>query len=194
MNTTTSQTGIRPNPNGDWPEVDPTSFVDPSAQIMGKVIIGPEVYVGPLSVIRADEVDEEGKVHPVVIENESHIQDGVIIHARAGTSVTIGPRATIAHGVIIHGPCEIGEGTFVALGATIYNSTLEDRVWVGVHSIIMRTTIPSHTMILAGSVIRSHSDIRHFRLTNIKEEEYEKSVFEASSKLRRSYMDFFKKE
>ncbi|MBW1800190.1 MAG: carbonate dehydratase, partial [Deltaproteobacteria bacterium] len=86
-----SHSGIRPNPAGDWPNIDSASFVDPSAQIMGNVHIGPKVYVGPQAVIRADEVDGNGKVHPLVIKEESLIQDGVIIHARSGTSMTIGP-------------------------------------------------------------------------------------------------------
>ncbi|MFH1480622.1 MAG: carbonate dehydratase [Pseudomonadota bacterium] len=184
--------GIRPNPVGDWPTLDPSSFVDPSAQIMGNVHIGPNVYVGPQSVIRADEVDPEGKVHPVVIKKETYIQDGVIIHARSGTSVTIGPAANIAHGVIIHGPCVIGEGCFVALRATIYNSTIEDAVWVGIGAIIMRTTIPSHTMIPAGALIRSSTDIRQFRLTNIKEDQYKGNVFDASAKLREGYKALYK--
>jgi carbonic anhydrase/acetyltransferase-like protein (isoleucine patch superfamily) len=188
MEATKFQSGIRQNPAGDWPKIDPSSFVDPSAQIMGNVHIGPNVYVGPLSVIRADEVDSEGKVHPVMIGEGSLIQDGVIIHARAGTTVKIGPRANIAHGVIIHGPCEIQQDSFVALRVAIYNATLEEGVWVGIGSIIMRTTVPSHTVIPAGSVVRSNDDIRAFRITNVKEEDYRKDVFAASSILRESYM------
>jgi len=191
MEATKSHGGIRQNPNGDWPKIDASSFVDPSSQIMGNVHIGPNVYVGPLSVIRADEVDSEGKVHPVIIEEGSLIQDGVIIHARASTMVKIGPRANIAHGVIIHGPCEIHQDCFLALRAAIYNSTLEEGVWVGIGTIIMRTTIPSHTMIPAGSVVRSNDDIRAFRITNVKEEDYKKDVFAASSILRESYKKFY---
>jgi carbonic anhydrase/acetyltransferase-like protein (isoleucine patch superfamily) len=119
-------------------------------------------------VIRADEIDSEGKVHPVIIEEGSLIQDGVIIHGRAGTTVKIGSRANIAHGVIIHGPCEIRQNCFLALRASIYNSTLEEGVWVGIGSIIMRTTVPSQTLIPAGSIIRSNDDIRHFRLRTRK--------------------------
>ncbi len=193
MNKPYEQSGIRPNPIGDWPKIDPTAFVDPSAQIMGNVHIGPRVYVGPQTVIRADEVDREGKVHPVIIEEESYIQDGVIIHARAGTMVKIGTSANIAHGVIIHGPCEVGAGCFIALRAAIYSSTLEDEVWVGIGAIITRSTIPSHTMIPAGALIRSSSDISQFRLTNIKEQEYKKSVFEASAALRDGYIELYSK-
>ncbi len=184
--------GIRQNPTGDWPKIDASAFVDPSSQIMGNVHIGPNVYVGPLSVIRADEVDSEGKVYPVIIEEGSLIQDGVIIHARAGTMVKIGPRANIAHGVIIHGPCEIQQDCFLALRAAIYNSTLEEGVWVGIGTIIMRTTIPSHTMIPAGSVVRSNDDIRAFRIANVKEEDYKKDVFATSTILRESYKKLYR--
>lgn len=194
MNAPPPSSGIRSNPVGDYPQIDPTAFVDPSAQIMGNVHIGPKVYVGPLSVIRADEVDEQGKVHPVTLKEETYVQDGVIIHARAGTTVSIGPRANIAHGVVIHGPSTIAEGCFVALQAAIYNSVLEDSVWVGIGAIIMRTTIPSHTMIPAGSVVRSATDIRNFRLTNVKEEEYERKVFESSAKLRDGYREALSKK
>lgn len=183
--------GVRPNPNGDWPEIDPTAFVDPSAQIIGNVRIGPKVYIGPQAVIRADEVDPEGKVHPVIIEAESNIQDSVIIHARGGTSVKIGPRASIAHGVIIHGPCEIGEGCFLALRSVLYRANLEDAVWVGIGSVIMRATISSHTMVPAGSVIRFETDARHFRLTTSKEQEYQENVFSASQTLRQGYLDLY---
>jgi carbonic anhydrase/acetyltransferase-like protein (isoleucine patch superfamily) len=186
-------TGIRPNTLGDWPKIDSTSFVDPSAQVMGNVVIGPRVYVGPQSVIRADEVDEEGHVHPVVIEEESYVQDGVIIHARAGTEVIIGAGSNIAHGVIIHGPCMIGKNCFIALRSAIYNSTLEDEVWVGIGAILMRTTIPSHTMIPAGSVVRSSSDVRQFRVTNVKEDDYRQKVYDATTKLREGYLGMYRK-
>jgi len=191
MNKTIPGNGIRPNPADDVPQMDPTAFVDPSAQIIGKVHIGPRVYVACNVVIRADEPDKEGKIEPVVIEAESNIQDGVIIHSRAGTSVRIGPRASIAHGAIIHGPCTIGEGCFVALRAVLYSATLEDRVWVGIGSIIMRATVPSHTMIPAGSVIRTASDVRTFRLIDKREEKYQADVFAAANGLRDGYQALY---
>jgi carbonic anhydrase/acetyltransferase-like protein (isoleucine patch superfamily) len=138
-------------------------------------------------VIRADETDAEGKVQPIVIEAETNIQDGVVIHSMAGLPVTIGPRASIAHGVVIHGPCTIGEGCFFSLRTTIYRAILEDYVWVGIGSTIMRTTVPSHTMIPAGSVIRTASDVRTYRLINEKEEKYQANVFSAAAALREGY-------
>ena len=185
---TRRHSGIRPNPQGDTPVVDPKSFVDPSAQIMGNVRIGPGVYVGPQTVIRADEVGEDGKVQPVIVEPDAFIQDGVIIHARAGSRVRIGTRSNIAHGVIIHGPCEIGEECFIALRSAMYNTNLDDHVWVGIGAIIMRATIPSHTMIPAGAMVRSGSDIHQFRMISHTELDYKSSVVAASAELRDGYL------
>jgi carbonic anhydrase/acetyltransferase-like protein (isoleucine patch superfamily) len=185
--------GIRPNPLGDLPQIDPTAFVDPSAQIMGKVIIGARVYVGPLSVIRADEVDEKGKVHPVIIEADACVQDGVVIHGRAGTELTVGPRCNISHGVIIHGPATIKADCFVAIRAVVYDSVLEESVWVGVGSVVMRTTVPANTWIPAGSIIRADHDTKQFRLIDLTEEKYKKGVHDASAALREGYLKLYPK-
>jgi carbonic anhydrase/acetyltransferase-like protein (isoleucine patch superfamily) len=158
---------------------------------MGNVIIGPRVYVGPLSVIRADEVDEKGKVHPVIIEEDACIQDGVVIHGRAGTELTIGPRCNISHGVIVHGPATIKADSFVAIRAVVYGSVLEESVWVGVGSVVMRTTVPANTWIPAGSIVRSDHDTKQFRLIDLKEEKYKKSVYDATVALRESYRKLY---
>jgi carbonic anhydrase len=185
--------GIRPNPVGDWPKIDPTAFVDPSAQIMGNVIIGARVYVGPLSVIRADEVDDHGKVQPVIIGEDACIQDGVVIHGRSGSEVSIGARSNISHGVIVHGPATIKSDCFVAIRAVVYDSILEESVWVGVGSVIMRTTIAANTWVPAGAIIRSDQETKQFRLINLKEEKYKKGVYDASAALRDGYLKLYSK-
>ena len=191
MQTSIPKTGIRPNPAGDWPKIDPTAFVDSSAQIMGNVIIGRNVYVGPMSVIRADEIGPDGKVHPVTIEDGTCVQDGVIIHGRSGTVVQIGKDTNISHGVIIHGPTTIKDDCFLAIRAVVYDSVLEESVWVGVAASIMRTTIPANTWVPAGAIIRSEQDTLSFRLTNLKEQQYKKDVFDASATLRESYLKLY---
>lgn len=191
MTSQVPKNGIRPNPVGDLPKIDPTAFVDPSAQIMGNVVIGPRVYVGPLSVIRADELDETGKVHPVIIEEDACVQDGVVIHGRAGTVLTIGRRCNISHGVVVHGPATIKADSFVAIRAVVYDSILEESVWVGVGSVVMRTTVPANTWIPAGSIIRSDHDTKQFRLIDLKEEKYKKGVYDASASLRDGYLTLY---
>jgi carbonic anhydrase/acetyltransferase-like protein (isoleucine patch superfamily) len=73
----------------------------------------------------------------------------------------------------------------------LYNATLEDGVWVGIGAIVMKSNVPSHTMIPAGSVIRTESDVRHFRLTHSKEEEYKGDVHAVARVLREAYMGLY---
>jgi carbonic anhydrase len=184
---------IRPNLAGDYPKIDPTALIDPSAQVIGHVEIAADVFVGPLSVIRADQRGPDGKVAPIVIEAEVNIQDGVIIHSDAGASVIIGPKTSVAHGAIIHGPCTIGRECFIALRSALYKTTLEDHVWIGMGAICKLVTLPSFTRVPAGSVIRERPEVLSLRLVSEEEREYMESVWAANSRLRMDYLELRKK-
>lgn len=75
---------IRKNPNGDLPVIHESAYVDQTAIICGKVIVHENVFIGPYAVIRADEVNEKGEMEPIIIGANSNIQDGVVIHSKAG--------------------------------------------------------------------------------------------------------------
>lgn len=180
---------IRPNLAGDRPQIHPDALIDPSAQVIGNVVVGKDVFIGPLAVVRADERGPDGSVKPIVIGDEVNLQDGVIIHTHGGASVTIGARTSVAHGVAIHGPCSIGEDCFLAMRCTVYSATLESNVWIGMSAIIMRATLEHNTYVPAGSVIRSHRDISGRRIVTDLEQEYMREVLDAANRLRRDYME-----
>ena len=179
---------IRPNLAGDCPQVHPNALVDPSAQIIGNVIIQKNVFIAPLAVIRADERGPDGSVAPIVIGEEVNIQDGVIIHSHGGATVSIGARTSVAHGAAIHGPCTIGEDCFLAMRCALYRATLANEVWVGMGAMVMRATIDPYTYIAASSVIRSRPDVWNLRLISNKEKQYMKDVLEATNRLREDYL------
>ena len=82
---------IRKNPSGHLPQIHQSAYIDQTAIICGKVIIHANVFVGPYAVIRADETDENGDMEPIVIGANSNIQDGVVIHSKAGAAVRPSP-------------------------------------------------------------------------------------------------------
>ena len=178
---------IRPNLVGDFPDIHPTALIDPSAQIIGNVRIGKNVFVAPLAVIRADEPGPDGKVSPITLEEECNIQDGVIIHSHGGEVVVIGARTSVAHGVAIHGPCIIKEECFIAMRATLYSASLGTRVWVGMNASIMRATLDAYTHVPAGTVIRSSTDTTGLRFVTDKEKTYMENVLLATNRLREDY-------
>ncbi len=186
---TSLQNNIRPNLAGDYPQIDHTALIDPSAQIIGNVKIARDVFIGPLTVIRADQRGPDGKVAPIRIDNEVSIQDNVIIHADPGASVIIGSRTSIAHSAIVHGPCTIGQECFIALRATLYKATLEDNVWIGIGAIAKLVTLQSFTRVPAGSVIRDRPEVLSLRLVSDKERKYMEEVWTANTRLRTDYLE-----
>lgn len=184
---------IRPNLAGDYPKIDPSSLIDPSAQIIGNVEIAKDVFVGPLTIIRADQRGKDEKMSYIRIGEEVNIQDGVIIHGTPGSSVTIGAMTSIAHGVVIHGPCAVGHSCFLAIRSILYDANLDNNVWLGMGSLVMNTNIQSFSMIPVGKVIRSHSDAIDLRLVTDEEKEYMQGVMLANSSMRRDYIELRRK-
>lgn len=184
---------VRPNLAGDFPRIDDSALIDPSAQIIGNVRIAKDVFVGPLTVIRADQRGMNGKVEPIIIEEEVNIQDGVIIHSDPGKGVLLGARTSVAHGVTIHGPSTIGRNCFLAMRSTVYSVTFEDSVWLGMGATAMLVTLPSFTMVPAGGVIRGYPDALGLRLVTDKEKAYMDQVLRENSRLRQDYLELREK-
>lgn len=154
-----SRISLRSDPYGNRPEVDPTAYIDATAQVIGYVRIGALVYIGPGAVIRADEADGQGKVAPIEIGSECNVQDGVIIHALAGTEVVVGRRSSLGHGCIIHGPCTVGEGCFVGFGAKLFDATLGDGVYVGMGAVIQGVELASESLVPPTAPILSQDHV-----------------------------------
>ena len=151
--TSNASRSMRRNPQGDWPQVDPSAYIDPAAQLIGNVRIGPRVYVGPYAVVRADETDSSLGAAPIEIGPECNVQDGVIIHALGGTRVTVGRRSSLAHGCIVHGPCVLGEGCFVGFGAKVFDATVADAVFVGTGAIVQAVELAARSLVPPGASV-----------------------------------------
>jgi carbonic anhydrase/acetyltransferase-like protein (isoleucine patch superfamily) len=150
---------IRKNPRGDLPVVPESAFVDPTAILCGKVIVGERVFVGPYAVIRADEVDEQGELEPIVIGEGSNIQDGVVIHSKAGGRVEIGAHCSIAHRAIVHGPCRVGANTFIGFNAVIFNCDIGDGVVIRHNAVVENCRLPKNFHVPSTTSIHSDSDL-----------------------------------
>ena len=97
--------------NGYKPVIDPSSFVHKEATIIGNVIIGKKVYIGPGASIRGD----WGKI---TIEDGCNVQDNCTIHIFPGKDVILEENAHIGHGAIVHG-ANIGKNTLVGMNSVI---------------------------------------------------------------------------
>ncbi len=152
---------LRKNPMSDMPEVDPSAYVDPTAVIIGPVVVGKNCYIGPNAVVRADEVDAaSGKVAPVIIGSCVNLQDGVIIHALAGCEVKVGDHCSLAHGCIVHGPCVVEEHSFVGFNAVVFKTTIGKGSMVKHGAVVEGIDIPSGKVVPTGAVITKPDDLK----------------------------------
>ena len=154
---------------------------------MRKVIVHANVFIGPYAVIRADETNDAGDMEPIIIGANSNIQDGVVIHSKAGAAVIIGENSSIAHRSIIHGPCEIGHHVFVGFNSVLFNCTVGHHSAIRHNAVVDGRDLPDHFYVPAMSYINPKTDLKQFPPIDISISEFSESVVSTNIKLVQGY-------
>ncbi|KAB2314690.1 carbonate dehydratase [Betaproteobacteria bacterium SCN2] len=178
---------IRRNPSGHLPEVHETAFVDPTAILCGKIVVEENVFIGPYAVIRADEVDDKGEMEPIIIGAHSNIQDGVVIHCKAGGGVHIGRSTSIAHRSIVHGPCSVGDNVFIGFNSVLFNCTVGDGSVVRHNSVVEGCDVPAGFYIPSTANVRSDEDLARIERVTPDVSGFSESVAQANVELVKGY-------
>lgn len=118
------------------PDVGQNTYIDSSAKVIGKVVLGTDCSVWPMAVIRGD-------VNHIIIGKGTNIQDGTVCHVThaskynpEGRPLIVGNYVTVGHGVILHA-CIIEDYCLIGMGAIIMDGVI----------------VPSYTIIGAGSLV-----------------------------------------
>jgi gamma-carbonic anhydrase len=127
---------------GKFPRIAPSAYIDPSAVIIGDVVIGQDASVWPMCVVRGD-------VHYIRLGNRSNIQDGSVLHVMKDQyPLILGDEVTVGHSVTLHG-CTIEGHALIGMRATILNGAV-----IGKNCIIAAgTLITERTVIPEGSIV-----------------------------------------
>jgi len=121
---------------GKYPELGQRVYLDPSAVVLGDVVLGDDVSVWPCAVIRGD-------MHRIRIGARSSVQDGSVLHIThdsrynpGGFPLHIGREVTVGHNVTLHG-CSLGNRILVGMGAVVMDgAVVEDEVVIGAGSLV----------------------------------------------------------
>ena len=81
---------------GITPVVHASAYVHPSAVLIGDVIVGARVYIGPAACLRGD-------FGRIVVEEGANIQDTCVLHAFPDRDLVVEADSHIGHGAILHG-------------------------------------------------------------------------------------------
>lgn len=117
------------------PRIHPTAFIAPTAAVVGDVIIHAHASIWYGAVVRGD-------TNYVEIGEGANVQDGAVIHSRAGQPAVIGREASIAHHCVVHG-ATIGDGALIANGAIVLDGA----------------SVGAGALVAAGSVVSPGSEI-----------------------------------
>ncbi len=139
-----------------------SAFVHQKASIIGNVILGEQVHIAAESSIRADEGS------PFYIGDYSNIQDGVVIHAlkekwvsvgNEDWAVYIGQNVSVAHQALVHGPCFIGNNSFIGFQAIVHDSVIGSHCYIGIGAIVVGVEIPEGRYVPHGMVVDSYDKV-----------------------------------
>jgi carbonic anhydrase len=159
------------NPEVKSPQVDATTYVYPTATVIGDVEIGKGVMVGPSASLRGDEGG------PIRIGDYTNVQDGVVVHAletqKDGVilktnmvekngknyAVYIGDNVSLAHQSQVHGPALIENDVFVGMQAFVFKATIGKGCVLEPGCKVIGVTIPTGRYVPAGQVVRTKAEV-----------------------------------
>jgi carbonic anhydrase/acetyltransferase-like protein (isoleucine patch superfamily) len=139
------------------PQLGEGAWAAPSADLIADVRLGPRASVWFGAVIRADNT-------PIVIGEDSNIQDGAMCHSDADFPLTIGARVTVGHHAILHG-CTIADDCLIGMDARILNgAVIEPECIVGAGALITEGKHFERGSLIVGApgrVVRQLTDEEH---------------------------------
>lgn len=119
---------------GKKPNLEDELYISETAVIIGDVTLKKNANIWFGAAIRGDEA-------PIVIGENTNVQENCVIHVDEENDVIIGDGCTIGHGAILHG-CKIKNNVLVGMGAIILNGA----------------QIGNNTIIGAGSLVTQNKE------------------------------------
>jgi len=139
--------------NPELPQ-DGEYWIAPNAAVIGRVILKKNASVWWGATLRGDN-------DPIIIGENSNVQDGSVLHTDTGSPPTIGANVTVGHMVMLHG-CTIGDNSLVGIGSIVLNGArIGKNCLIGANCLITEgKEIPDNSLVMGapGKVVREISD------------------------------------
>lgn len=128
---------------------DPHAYwVAPTAVLIGRVVLKRNASVWFGAVLRGDN-------EPIVIGENSNVQDGSVLHTDMGAPLTIGKDVTIGHQVMLHG-CTVADTSLIGIKATVLNyASIPSFCLVGAHSLVTERKTFEEGSLITGAPARA---------------------------------------
>jgi len=149
--------------DGTIPQIDPTAYVQASAQVIGDVTIGAHSSLWFNVVVRGD-------VHHVRIGARTNIQDNSTVHVTQDRFATIiGADVTAGHNVVLHG-CTIGDRCLIGIGAIILDGVeIGDECLIGAGALLTPGSRFNSRQLVLGRPAKAIRPLRSDEIAQLKQ-------------------------
>ncbi|MBX3230996.1 MAG: hypothetical protein KIT84_36665 [Labilithrix sp.] len=172
------------------PFVASSAYVHPAATIIGRVVVGDRAHIAAETSIRADEGS------PFHIGPNTNIQDGAVLHALkdkhvlvAGErwAIFVGKDVSIAHDALVHGPCYIGDRTFVGFKAVVHDAVVGAHCFVGIGAVVVGVEIPDDRYVPHGRIVDTPEAVAALPMVDDSHRHFNEDVVEVNRGLAVAY-------
>ena len=136
------------------PNIAQGVFIAPGAAVIGDVHMHEGSSAWFNVVMRADN-------EPIVVGQNSNVQDGAVLHNDPGYPLTLGEGVTVGHKAMLHG-CSIGDYSLIGINAVVLNGAkIGNFCVIGANALITEgMEIPDYSLVVGapGKVIRQVSE------------------------------------
>ncbi len=146
---------------GVKPVVDKEAWVAPNAAVLGNVKMASSSSVWFGCTLRGDN-------DPIIIGENSNIQDNSVLHTDIGAPINIAEDVTVGHKVMLHG-CIIGKNSLIGMGSTILNhAVIGENSIVGANSLVTEGKEFPDGVLIIGSPARVLRKLKPEEIAMIK--------------------------
>ena len=115
---------------GRRPRIDPDTYIDPQAAVIGDVTIGAGSSVWPFAVLRGDQDNY------VTLGRNSNVQDSSVLHVTPEFPCIVGDFVTIGHRAVVHA-CRVMNDVRIGIGAVVLDGAIvEEGAQVGAGALV----------------------------------------------------------
>lgn len=167
-----------------------SAYVHGQANIIGRVVLGDHVHIAAGASVRADEGS------PFYIGASSNVQDGVVIHALKDRhvlvhgerwAVYVGANVSMAHDALVHGPCFIGDDTFIGFKAVVHDAIVGARCFLGISAVVVGVEVPEGRAVPAGAIIDTQDKANALPEAGPEQRHFNEDVVEVNRGLAMAY-------
>jgi carbonic anhydrase/acetyltransferase-like protein (isoleucine patch superfamily) len=132
------------------PKIDPSVYIAPGAQIIGRVTLEKNVSIWHNTVIRGD-------INDIFVGEGSNIQDLSLLHVADHLPCIVGKNVLGGHRIILHG-CTVGDEVMIGMGAILLNGCkIGDGAFIAAGTVVKENfVVPPRTLVagVPGKIIR----------------------------------------